>query len=288
MPYTREPNYFIEIVKRKWKGRVPATRSIVSHKVRILGFPVHTNYNACSTVVGDDLNPEEYYEFIGAISNFNPSFSRPADPVRGIGTGDVILELIPGFTDVINISVSTILFYLANFLSLFGIKSGIWGRVRSLAYHQFPFDVKEEIVMRHASNNWYVIQPFKDAAGGVKCGENPTWVSGDSGMSVCGEAGYSEGVSAPLNDLNFRLPYDENTYNDVKISQALITAFETVWITEYSYSVASDTAQITSDGSLVALDATDGAPEPFDANSCETVVYGLKHLRMFGAAPGSQ
>ena len=65
-------------------GTCPQTRTAVSQKVRLL-----------TPHVGDSTALHQ----MGVISSFNPSQSRTVEPVRGIGFGDQIAELVPSVTE---------------------------------------------------------------------------------------------------------------------------------------------------------------------------------------------
>ena len=61
-------------------GTSPNTRTAVSQKVRLL-----------TPQYGNAVNLSQ----MGVISQFNPSESRTVEPVRGVGFGDMIAELVP-------------------------------------------------------------------------------------------------------------------------------------------------------------------------------------------------
>jgi hypothetical protein len=111
------------------KGVSPNTLSVISSKNRI--FSVNA--------VGD-------LKQIGVIATFDPSEARTIEPIRGIGFGDHIAELVPGVTDPMTISVTRSALYVSNIYQIFGYKSGIDGLVRSLRHHRWPFDIRQEVV----------------------------------------------------------------------------------------------------------------------------------------------
>ena len=111
------------------KGVSPNTLSVISSKNRI--FAVNA--------VGD-------LKQIGVIATFDPSEARTIEPIRGIGFGDHIAELVPGVTDPMTISVTRSALYVSNIYQIFGYKSGIDGLVRSLRHHRWPFDIRQEVV----------------------------------------------------------------------------------------------------------------------------------------------
>lgn len=110
------------------KGVTPNTLSVISSKNRIYA------------VAADSVAPVQ----IGVIATFDPSEARTIEPVRGIGFGDHIAELVPGVTDPMSISVTRTALYLSNIFQVFGYKAGISGIVRSLRHHRWPFDIRQE------------------------------------------------------------------------------------------------------------------------------------------------
>jgi hypothetical protein len=128
------------------KGVSPNTLSVISSKNRI--FSVNA--------VGD-------LKQIGVIATFDPSEARTIEPIRGIGFGDHIAELVPGVTDPMTISVTRSALYVSNIYQIFGYKSGIDGLVRSLRHHRWPFDIRQEVVFsRLAYENTGVKENLSD------------------------------------------------------------------------------------------------------------------------------
>lgn len=114
------------------KGVSPNTVSEISSKTKIYAVPA-----------GAD---QETKIQVGVISGFNPSESRSIEPIRGIGFGDQIAELIPGVTDAMSLSIDRTAQYLSNMYQAFGYNGGIDGLVRSLKHHRWPFDITKETV----------------------------------------------------------------------------------------------------------------------------------------------
>jgi hypothetical protein len=112
------------------KGVSPNTLSVISSKNRI--FAVNAE--------GIGLIQ------IGVIATFDPSEARTIEPIRGIGFGDHIAELVPGVTDPMTISVTRSALYTSNIYQVFGYKSGVDGIVRSLRHHRWPFDIRQEVI----------------------------------------------------------------------------------------------------------------------------------------------
>lgn len=112
------------------KGVSPNTVSEISSKTKIFAKPAGSS--------------EEIQ--VGVIAQFNPNESRSIEPIRGIGYGDQIAELIPGVTEPMSISIDRTAQYLSNIYQVFGYKGGVDGLVRSLKHHRWPFDVTKETV----------------------------------------------------------------------------------------------------------------------------------------------
>ena len=98
-------------------------------------------------------NARDQQSYIGAISNFQPSQGRSTEAIKGIGAGDIHIELVPNFSDIYTFSVETALFYLRNAFQVFGYKGGVDGLVRALRHHRYPFDVKQEIAFSEIAQN---------------------------------------------------------------------------------------------------------------------------------------
>jgi hypothetical protein len=132
-------------------GTTPQTRSVVSTKNRIYA----PRANEAALVQ------------IGVMSSFSPSESRNVEPVRGIGYGDMVAELVPGVTEPMTISVTRTALYLTNIYQVFGYKAGVDGLVRSLRHHKFPFDIRQEIIFSEdtAHNSVSNTKPHTTATG---------------------------------------------------------------------------------------------------------------------------
>lgn len=111
-------------------GTAPNTRVVVSQKNKVYSVPFDRSS----------------FSQIGVMASFDVSESRGVEPVRGVGYGDQVAELIPGVTDPIELSIERQLLYLANMHQVMGYKGGVDGLVRSLKHHQWPFDIKNEMV----------------------------------------------------------------------------------------------------------------------------------------------
>lgn len=170
------------------KGVTPNTLSVISSKNRIFAF------NATGQLVQ-----------LGVIATFDPSEARTVEPVRGIGFGDQIAELVPGVTDPMSLSVTRTALYLSNIFQIFGYKAGVDGICRSLKHHRWPFDIRQEVV-------------FSAIAA-----EN---TSGDIASNV-------SSITVDQRD-------EKGIYNQY----AVLTFYEACWITDYGVSYASDAALV--------------------------------------------
>lgn len=93
---------------------------------------------------------------VGVIASFDPTESRSIEPIRGIGYGDQVAELVPGVTEPMTISIVRTAQYLSNMFQVFGYKGGVSGLVRSLKHHRWPFDIEKETVFSEVVSGTYV------------------------------------------------------------------------------------------------------------------------------------
>lgn len=112
------------------QGTAPNTRAAVSQKNKVYGY-----------MVGKDA-----FQQIGAVSEFGHDESRAVDPIRGVGYGDQIAELVPGVTEPMTLTLNKTLLYCVNIFQTVGYRGGVEGLVRSLRHHRWPFDIKQELV----------------------------------------------------------------------------------------------------------------------------------------------
>lgn len=113
------------------RGTTPNTQVVISQKNKVFSIPIG----------------QQNFSQIGVLSSFSPGGQdRTVDLVRGLGYGDQIAELVPGVTGVQTLEVTRTLLYLSNVFQVFGYRGGVDGLVRSLKHHQWPFDVKQEMV----------------------------------------------------------------------------------------------------------------------------------------------
>lgn len=117
------------------QGPSPHTFSVLSQKHKVF-----------SGAGGGATSP------IGVISSFTPTETRTIEPVRGIGFGDVIAELVPAITDPATIAVERYALYVSMLQQVFGYLAYSGGLARSLSHHRWPFDIKAEIIFSDLGN----------------------------------------------------------------------------------------------------------------------------------------
>jgi hypothetical protein len=186
-------------------GVSPETASVISSKNRIYATPA-------------DSAGRSVYQ-IGVVASFDPNESKSVEPVRGIGYGDHVAELVPGVTQPMTLSVTRTAQYLSMLQQVFGYRGGIDGLVRSLRHHKWPFDIVQEIL----------ISQYIATGSGTK----------DNLQGV-------EGVdnSAGLNPDGI---------------QAIMTYYEGCWIQDYSASYSADAALVQETCSVQVTDIVSGA-----------------------------
>jgi len=197
-------------------GTSPNTRVAVSQKVRIL-----------APSYGDDTALFQ----IGLITNFNPSENRTIDPVRGIGFGDQVAELVPGVTAPREASVDRALMYLSSLWQATGYAAGVDGPVRSLRHHRWPFDVEHQLVFSTLADSDLLAAGTGYAAasgsfdGGVKAVTYPQ-VTSPGGTTTGGHT-------------------------------VIVTLYEACWWNQWSATISADQAMITESGSMTITDVHD-------------------------------
>lgn len=200
------------------QGTSPNTRVAVSQKIRILT----PSYGATGSM-GQ----------IGVLASFDVSMNRSIEPVRGIGMGDKIAELVPSVTEPATASISRAMLYLANLWQATGYAGGVSGPVRSLAHHQWPFDVESQIVFSTLTDN------DLGAAG-----------SGFSGT----RGAFNGGVAAIQYPTVTAVPDGGPTTGG---HTAIITMHEACWWGDFSYSLAADSGIVMESGSCTITDIHD-------------------------------
>lgn len=188
------------------RGTSPNTRVAVSQKNKIYSYGVG----------------KQGFQQIGAVSEFGFDESRTIEPVRGVGFGDQVAELVPGVTDPMTLTLNKTLMYALNLLQTLGYKGGIDGLVRSLRHHRWPFDIKQELV-------------FSEIAGSASLGD-------------------IQGAGTNIKNAQ-RQPTGAGYLTPVR---ALFTFFEGCWLNSYSASFTSDAAIVAENSSVTVTDIIDG------------------------------
>lgn len=201
-------------------GTSPNTRAAVSQKVRLLAPAYGSGTKALFQM--------------GVVSSFSPSQSRSADPIRGIGFGDMIAELVPSVTEPVTGSIERALLYLANLWQATGYAGGVDGPVRSLAHHRWPFDIEHQLVFSTLADN---------DLGVANVGRSGATNNFGGGVQV---ASYPQ-VSAPATPAG----------GGVGGHSAVITMYEAAWFTSWSATYTQDAGQIMESGDVTVSDVHD-------------------------------
>ncbi len=211
-------------------GTAPNTRAAVSQKNKVYGYA--TNAQA--------------FQQIGVISEFGQDESRTIDPIRGVGFGDQIAELVPSVTEM-TLTLNKTLLYTANLWQTLGYLGGIDGLARSLKHHRWPFDIKQELVFSEIA----VLQ-------------DPNGVAVTATVTT-GPTAADNPIVTPL---------------------ALLTFYEGCWMNSYSTSFTSDAAMVAENSSVTVSDIIDGISQygefintglaPTSANGAPGAGYSLR------------
>lgn len=225
------------------QGTAPNTRTAVSQKNKIYGY-----------MVG-----KQQFQQIGVISEFGFDESRAVDPVRGVGFGDQIAELVPGVTEPMSVTLNRTLLYTVNIFQVLGYKGGVEGLVRSLRHHRWPFDLKQELVF-------------------------PEIVSRDD---IEGAPAIKNATSKPSNVKNLA----------TSSIRALFTFYEGCWIESFNSSFTSDAAIVAENTTIKVTDVIDGVSSygeyidsglaPIGENGTAGAGYSLRFGGGGGAATNS-
>ena len=202
------------------QGTSPNTRTAVSQKVRLLA-PAYGSTAALYQV--------------GVLSSFSPQENRSIEPVRGIGFGDKIAELVPSVTDPMTAQCERALLYLANLWQSTGYAAGVDGPVRSLRHHRWPFDVEQQLVFS-------------------------TLADMDLGVANVGMSGTSGAYNGGVKAVTFPhvTPVQEGGPTGGGHS-AIITMYEACWWGDWSANFGADTGIILESGSINITDVHDFA-----------------------------
>jgi hypothetical protein len=202
-------------------GTSPNTRTAVNQKVRLL-----TPHYGDTTALHQ----------MGVLSSFNPTQSRTVEPVRGIGFGDKVAELVPSVTEPTTGSFERALLYLCNLWQAAGYAAGVDGPVRSLAEHRWPFDIEQQLVF----------SVLADA---------------DLGAPNIGVSGQSGTFDGGIKSISFpQVTNDNNTKpGEDRGATAIITIYEACWFNSWSVSFAKDAGMIMETGDVTVSDVHDFA-----------------------------
>lgn len=124
-------------------GIFPTTRTITSMKTRIFSKPFGS--------------PDE--RIMAAVSSFSGGgSSKTVEEIKGIGMGDIILDLAAGETTIDDLSISRAAFFGDNLLQAMGFAGGVDGLLRTLQGVRYPVDLSQQIigfVVNDGVNQWY-------------------------------------------------------------------------------------------------------------------------------------
>lgn len=227
-------------------GTSPNTRTAVSQKVRIL-----------APAYGDNKALHQ----MGVVSQFNPSQSRSVEPVRGIGFGDKIAEMVPSVTEPVTANFERALLYLCNLWQAVGYAAGIDGPVRSLAHHRWPFDIEHQLVFSTLADNDL-------NAANVGAGGSPGSFDGGT-QKVSYPAVVNDGGGHP---------------GAGRGHTAIITIYEACWFTSWSASFSKDSGQVLESGDITSTDVHDFASMygEFLASGNDPTIGQLGSIRFAG------
>lgn len=230
------------------RGVSPETLSVISARNRIFAVPAW-----------EDSNNQHQ---IGVVANFNPSEGRTIEPVRGIGYGDRVMELVPGMTDPMTISVTRTAQYLSMMMQVFGYRGGVDGICRSLRHHKYPFDIRQELIIGAMATESSIQAATTNGAAIL---QDPSSISPDNTKATGDVAATPDGGSINL--------------------KALITVYEACWMSDWSITFASDTALVQEDVTINVTDiiasddendrANDASTNVFNGNAVSNLVRGV-------------
>lgn len=208
------------------QGTSPNTRTAVSQKVRIL-----------TPLYGSGANQLLQ---IGGLSQFSPSEQRNLEPVRGVGYGDQIAEIVPSVTEPMSANIERALLYLSNLWQSFGYAGGVSGPVRSLRHHRWPFDIKMELVFSTLAD---------------------LDLTGQGGVGFEGAGGSFQGG---VKQINYPTVTNDpnNNPGDLRGHSAIITLYETCWFQSYQLAnISRDTGMLMESGDVLITDVHDFSSE---------------------------
>jgi len=229
-------------------GTSPNTRTAVSQKVRILT----PHYGESSAM-----------HQMGVISQFAPTQSRTVEPVRGVGFGDKVAELVPSVTEPTQGNFERALLYLCNLWQATGYASGVDGPVRSLSHHRWPFDIEQQLVFSSLVDN------DLNAANTRVSGKSGTF---DGGVKTISYPKVAMDPSNPQQPQNMG-------------HSAIITVYEACWFTSWNATFAKDSGMIMESGDILVSDVHDFASMygEFLATGNDPTIGQLGSIRFQGA-----
>jgi len=198
---------------------------------------------------------------MGVLSSFNPSQSRTVEPVRGIGFGDQVAELVPSVTEPTTGDFERALLYLCNLWQATGYASGVDGPVRSLAHHRWPFDIEQQLVFSTLAD-WDLAEANTGTSGASGNFDGGVKQTGYGAVTQDGNAagGYVSGDAASATD-DTPNPGDmvsaDSGNSNSRGHSAIITMYEACWFTAWSASFAKDAGMIMETGSVIVSDVHD-------------------------------
>ena len=217
-------------------GTSPNTRTAVSQKVRLL-TPHYGNNQAMHQT--------------GVVSQFNPSQSKSVEPVRGIGFGDQIAELVPSVTEPTTGNFERALLYLCNLWQAVGYASGVDGPVRSLAHHKWPFDIEQQLVFSSLADH---------DLGAANTGHQGGTGSFDGGVRQIQYPKITPDFGAQGNPATGTPSGGAGTApGEARGHSAIITIYEACWFTSWSTTFAKDSGLIMESGDVIVSDVHDFA-----------------------------
>jgi hypothetical protein len=184
------------------QGTSPNTETVISSRFKIF----------------TDLVDVGRFIKLGVTSSFTISETKTIDPVRGLGYGDQVAELVPGVTAPTTLAITRTALYLANLMQVLGYKAGTSGAVRSLKHHRWPFDIKTEIVFSQLAT--------EDPQVGFA---TPADIPNEGGLNNLGNPGLL----------------------------AVATVYEGCWMESYNTAYTVDTAAVQEDCSISVTDIFD-------------------------------
>lgn len=212
-----------------YKGASPNTRVAISQKNRVFSKPYGSQGQLFQ---------------VGVLSTFDWSESRTIDPVRGVGFGDRIQELVPNVTDAPQLTLNRTLLYTSGIMQEVGYRGGIDGLVRSLRHHKWPFDIRSELVFSEL----------------VRRGDENIWSGGEGVVQLNDAQGNLAVVTmfhaCWLNNISVSFPSD----SAIVMEDASATAMD---VTDGLHTIASD-----------YTDSIESGNNPFNGDSAGSDLYG--------------